>query len=129
MDIRQTALDMVVICDRDYKAYLAIEENTSNTIEALRSARDVAFGSCDALMNHLMDNFPTPPSMDKDAYDDLTEEVRAMLRGGPTDNVSDAAYIYYIVRMVLKERSIQIFVESPLWKKFAKSYTKVVMGR
>lgn len=133
MDIRQTALDMVGVCDRDYQTYVNVRSNKANTEEARlanKTAKATSIESNTALLAHFMEHFQNPLDLPEEQYNSLVDEVYKILHG-PTDDLndlSDGAFVFYIVRLALKDMNIISFIQADNWKVFALGYTPVIMG-
>jgi len=127
MGIRQTALDMVDVCDQDYQAYVAVRSDEEDTEEA-RVAKAASLVSNASLLTHLMENFPNPSKMSDEQYDSLVAEVRGILFENKIDDLSDAAFAFLTIRTVMKDRKVVTFIQANNWVEFAKDYSSVAMG-
>lgn len=66
--------------------------------------------------------------MDDEQYGSLIAEVRELFTENKTDDLSDAAFVYFIIRTALKDRKILTFLMANNWKEFALNFNSVVMG-
>lgn len=129
MDKRQTALDMVNVCDRDYQAYVDVRSNTLESEEA-RTAKATSIASNTALLTHFMEHFTNPLEMTDKQYNSLVDEIHGLLHNISVDvnGLSDGAFVFYVIRLAMKDLKVISFIQAENWKKFAIGYTPVIMG-
>lgn len=127
MNNREIALDMVDMCRSDYQNYLGLRSNTTEVPEAA-VAKDLVIKTSSALLAHLFVSFPNPMEMDSTQYEATKQEIREMLLGGDIEDISDATFPVYIVRLVLRDHRITPFVRSIEWQKYIDLYIHLIMG-